>query len=466
MNTKQKKLVSAEIKFSGFISPTDFINVPYYNYSLKINYVPLSHTDLTIAFALPWYVYFSMYLFVGVLSVFMACLFLVYHKLVSRKNRSKAIEFVWYIRLYLPAPIRAMVYAVFPIAVYTLMIAVFFTQHLMTFKLNSLWCQPDDSVCLNKKFLISLTARSDLTPAQLVTTQNRILGYLLIHCGIWIIWRVAHLTTLKPTPDEAVGNMVGFDSNVWFATSWKRLNFFAMNTLVIIMELFFIHISFSNIFSDNLWYFIAGFKVVGLIVENSSEILLSNNMMLGPISTTIDLMENLVTFGAPDFLVFISSFVLGLGVQMSERAFIEPTVDIVVDYIKANLYRVLNFFSKIMGDEKAEDNEEEEYEIDKVDIDAIDEPVSPVAASPANEAGGASPNSFAVSPVPIKSQKSKEDMPSQDDSQGSDILLTENSAENEIADIFHRLNAFNDRDDDSDDNDKFNIEDIVRNKHL
>ena len=87
-----------------------------------------------------------------------------------------------------------------------------------------------------------------------------------------------------------------------------------LSCIIIVVELFFIHISFANIFSNNLWYFIAGFKVVGIILENISEFLLNNNLMLAPISTTIDLMENLVTFGATDFLEFMNSFVLGLGV--------------------------------------------------------------------------------------------------------------------------------------------------------
>ena len=140
-----------------------------------------------------------------------------------------------------------------------------------------------------------------------------------------------------------------YDNNVFPGITWKRINFFAMSLFTIVLEVYFVHISFTNIFSENLWYFIAGFKVLGVIVENVAEILLQDNLMLSPLSATMGLMENLCTFGAPDFLEFIHSFILGLGVQMAERTYIEPVKDIVVDYLKEKIDALRKWISKYEG---------------------------------------------------------------------------------------------------------------------
>ena len=86
IDSKRKKLVTSSVNFSGFISPTEY-STDVFNYTLKINYKPLTHTELTIAFALPWYVYFVMYLIVGFLSFFMTLLFTLYHMLASRQKK-------------------------------------------------------------------------------------------------------------------------------------------------------------------------------------------------------------------------------------------------------------------------------------------------------------------------------------------------------------------------------------------
>ena len=71
---------------------------------------------------------------------------------------------------------------------------------------------------------------------------------------------------------------------------------------------------------------------------------------------------------------FINSFVLGLGVQMAERAYIEPTVDEIIDWIVDRITILQVWLSKLMGDEKIDDEEADDIEQrDKDDQDAEDE---------------------------------------------------------------------------------------------
>lgn len=422
MNSKDKKLVTASVEFSGFISPNDF-NEKVYNYTLSINYQPLSHTDLMIAFALPWYVYFTMYILVGVLSVVMAAMFALYHKLITRVKKT-SVFFMGYLRHYLPAPILGFVLVSFPILLYTLIISVLFALHLMQFQFSSLWCDAKDQTCSDYIFWNSMTVNPDMTEAEKWLMHRSRLGYVMIHCGLWIMWRTSLLMTLRPTSEEQRGIFVSYNKNVWYVTAWKRMSYFVFNLITIFVELTFVHISFSNIFSKNLWYFIIAFKVIGIALENTCELLLTDNLMLSPISTTIDLMENLVTFGATDFLQFISSFVLGLGVQMAERAYTEPLIDVIVDYGLDNRHRFLSYISKIVGDNKVEEE----------DADEVGGEPEPAEEEKAND------HQNQAEEVDDENADKKEprDEISHVDSQGSDILLTENSAEHDLGDIFGR----------------------------
>lgn len=422
MNVKDKKLITATAEFSGFISPSEF-NADVYNYTLNINYLPLSHTDLMIAFALPWYVYFTMYILVGTLSILMAAIFALYHKLMTRTKKT-TLYFVGYLRQYLPAPIKGYVLVLFPILLYVAVISMLFTLHLMKFKFSTLWCDSKDQACQNEIFWNKMSVNRNMTDEEKWLMHRSRLGYVIIHTGLWIMWRTSLMMSLKLTSDEEKGIFISYNKNGWYVTSWKRLNYFAFNLLTILLEITFVHISFANIFAENLWYFIIAFKILGIALENISELLLSDNLMLSPISATIDLMENLVTFGATDFLQFISSFVLGLGVQMGERAYSEPLIDVFVDYALDNRHRFLSYISKIVGDNKVDDEDAEAGDHNQEEIEEKDVELEDQAAE------GSESN--------VEGNQAKEDEVSHVDSQGSDILLTENSAEHDFGDIFGR----------------------------
>ena len=425
MDQVRKKLVSSSIEFSGFVSPSE-IKADIYNYTLNINYLPLSHTDLMIAFALPWYVYLTMYLIVGIMAVFMTAIFAGYHKLMARFKKT-SIHFMGYFRYYLPSPMKGYLIIVFPLLLYILFISIFFTFHLMQFQIPSLWCTSKDTKCLESNIWNSLTAYPDLPDKEKTTLVNSRLGFIFIHTGLWLMWRNSQLMTLQPSKTEQKGIFVGYDKNCWYTTAWQRMNYFTFNILTVIMEVFFVHASFSTLFSNNLWYFIASFKVIGIIVENAGEVLLSNNLMLAPISSTIDMMENLVTFGATDFLQFLSSFILGLGVQMAERAYVEPLIDQVVDKIVENRQKIVTYLSNMLGESKPEEELEDEQEEDPEPEEQIEEQIG--------EKNDGSPQKE----NPNNPEAKEPDQLSRVDSQGSDILLTENSAANEAGDIFNHM---------------------------
>ena len=82
-------------------------------------------------------------------------------------------------------------------------------------------------------------------------------------------FRVSQLSTIKSQSLDKSSKTDSFDNNVWVPTLWKRFNYIAMSILTII-----VHVSFTNIFGNNFWYFIIGYKILGIAVENIAEIFL------------------------------------------------------------------------------------------------------------------------------------------------------------------------------------------------
>jgi hypothetical protein len=129
MDQKNKKIISSEIVFSGYIDPRLF-NSSQFNYTLLVSYEPLSHTNLTISFALPWFVYLSMYLIIGVLCVGMVLILVIYHKVFTYKKNTQLI--IWgYLKIYIAPCLWGFWYLLLPLVLHNLLVAVVFTHHLM-----------------------------------------------------------------------------------------------------------------------------------------------------------------------------------------------------------------------------------------------------------------------------------------------------------------------------------------------
>lgn len=413
----RKKLISGTVELSGYIKPTDFAN-NVYTYTLNLNYQALSHTDLMIAFALPWHVYLTMYICVGFLCIFMTSIYATYHRLMSR-NKKTELFFWQYIKLYFPPNFFGLLYATTPQLIYMIIIALVFSQHLMTFKLNSLWCNAEDEECMNKLLLDQFVAGSLIDSETLPGFQRRRLGYIIIHAAAWLHYRAVQLMTLRISEAERKKPATSYDNNVWSVTSWKRLNYACMNLLSVLLNVMFVYISFTNLFGDNLWFFIIGFKILSEIMESTCELLFEDSIMLSVVSSTFDLMEGLCTFGAPDFLEFIGSFVLGLGVQMGERAYTDPVVDVVGGWIVDKIGELRLWIRVLTGEIKKDDDDddikdeedEEEKDADEEDEDKTEEKKLEKEESEKEDGEG----------------EEEEEEVQIEESQDSDILITENS---------------------------------------
>ena len=61
------------------------------------------------------------------------------------------------------------------------------------------------------------------------------LGFIFIHAGIWMHYRVSQISTIKQHSLDMTRKTDSFDNNVWAPTLWKRFNYIAMSVLTIIL---------------------------------------------------------------------------------------------------------------------------------------------------------------------------------------------------------------------------------------
>lgn len=211
--------------------------------------------------------------------------------------------------------------------------------------MQSFFCENRDLSCLNRTIWDRLYI-TDYDEEKQTQFQRSRLGFILIHLGIWIHWRSAQLMVPQISEKEKTGKAESFDKNCWYKGNWMRWNFICLSIILIIFEIYFVHFSFTEVFATNIYLFIVVFKIIGVIVENIAEVLLNDKLMLSPLSSTIGAMENLCTFGAENFLDFIVSFVVGLGMLMLERPYVMPAVDLLVGWIIESIEKVKNFLTK------------------------------------------------------------------------------------------------------------------------
>ena len=95
-----KRIVNSSVVFSGFEIYNDKVDHKIVDYALEVDWMPLSHTELTIEFALTWRLYLVLFLAIGIIALIMVLLFGLFHLLTSRKKKNyffvgKLFKLVW-----------------------------------------------------------------------------------------------------------------------------------------------------------------------------------------------------------------------------------------------------------------------------------------------------------------------------------------------------------------------------------
>ena len=343
-----KEIINSNISFSGYLDPK---NVEYY--TLTIDVRALTHTELTISFALDWYLYLLVFIGVGVVSVLTIFIWFLYHLIF--KIHKDAKFYCWpYCSLALLPALEGVGVAIFIQIVYLILIGFLYLHRFMKFTFSPFNCDSNDKECMSRTIWDYFT--TEIPNNDLNGLRNCRFGIILVHFGLYLTFKSTSLLKTKKQNDFIENKSENFDRNIWEANLWQKGTFYWIWSIYLIFELYRIHFSFSNLFGQNVWYFLSTYKVMGIISEIIINYFLNDDLQLLVFSTMLGLIENLTTAGANDLIDFIKGFIIGLAILMFERIYANYIIDYIVMIISKSVKKMIEFAKSIVK------KEEEDYE--------------------------------------------------------------------------------------------------------
>ena len=157
-------------------------------------------------------------------------------------------------------------------------------------------------------------------------------GVALIATGLYLMKQGMFILI----PDKMdYGNVIeAFDGNTWEYFTWKRINMVYVSTFLLGLCLAIIQFSFSDYFGEYIWVSIALLKVLAIIVDIMLGDAMDEDLLVAPLSMVVIVVLGLVTFGADNFLDFLSAFFIELGIMIFERTYFGQVVGYIEDFIK------------------------------------------------------------------------------------------------------------------------------------
>lgn len=115
-----KRLVSTGLAFEDLelLGDDEMKGVVLVNYNFTFMLTPMTHKDLTIAFAFSWDFYLVLYVIVGVLSLIIMFVFTLYHRIVARPKENMSVaafKFNSYMSLTIPPALKGTGLALLPV---------------------------------------------------------------------------------------------------------------------------------------------------------------------------------------------------------------------------------------------------------------------------------------------------------------------------------------------------------------
>lgn len=295
-------------------------------YQLEVRYFPLSWYALLNSFQFTPPIYILFFLFAGLLTVFMGVLVYVINRLLTR--------------LRYPPKFRglALLYAISMPCVFgcslgvgsTLIAVLIVWQWLMPSANGGAFCSSNltDPTQMTPYCFENVTG-SWLGIGNITAWRNGRKGIALVFIGVLVIFQGARLlnpvwTEEQRRPDNQKEKPLAAKSNIYSVEDedapppskifqpqiWKRANFTWMACFMVFILMIHMEFSYSNIFTALTNEFILIFKVLYFIIENFvldymlGEVLLGTSLM-----GAADVISDIVTMGAPNFITFLLSYV-------------------------------------------------------------------------------------------------------------------------------------------------------------
>ena len=229
----------------------------------------------------------------------------------------------------------------------------------MNYSFRSETCSGTELECARYAPLDYIAQAKFHDPDQLSKLRNYRFGCLLIQFGLFCLGKNFLLmdSSVKKKPKKTPQS---FNKNVWLVKLWQSVNFVTFALVLIIIELYLVHFSFTKHFADNVWLFLGVYKIIGITLSTILTEYSQNNFFAGIYAAVIGIIENLATLGAANFLDFLQSNLITAGIQMFERIYLASMIDIIVAWMKLKVGSFKEFFINLTVDNETPRDDQKE----------------------------------------------------------------------------------------------------------
>jgi hypothetical protein len=148
----------------------------------------------------------------------------------------------------------------------------------------------------------------DFTTLDPANVQRARLGTSLVATGAYIMWIGASLFVLDDQ-DEPSEEQSG---NIWSFVKWRRMNLIFASIISIAGLQGLVQMSYSAVFGLYSYVFIVVLFVVGNILGYYLVAMLTDELLAEPVNQAVGMVTGIATFGASDFVNFLTGYFVGL----------------------------------------------------------------------------------------------------------------------------------------------------------
>ncbi|KAJ8611307.1 hypothetical protein CTAYLR_006612 [Chrysophaeum taylorii] len=355
---KEKQIIFANLIFTEF-SANDATDT---NYTLAVSYHPLDYIDLIIWFAFEQKVFLGIFIFTGCVTVVVSMILWVVVRITTTLENPPRLR-LWSMLLLIAAPpLSGVVLALVPIVLALILVTILIRSvapsqvmlafvpgnQVTTIKSGIIvetiagylyyvlgLCEQDS--CLDGSMPVQWSDAVSETDAVNDARSGRlglaflVMGFMCWYagCRLFLPDRVSkrELEIQKRRTKEAE------KEDIWKPTLWKRSNLMFSSFMVGLLCCVVCEFSYWEEFGTYIWFIIMGFRpmgqFLGAIVDNQ----LQDALLSAPIMTSFDVTTSIVTLSADNFVDFILSYFIELGMGLVETVYFNPGLSAFLEWL-------------------------------------------------------------------------------------------------------------------------------------
>jgi hypothetical protein len=114
---------------------------------------------------------------------------------------------------------------------------------------------------------------------------------------------------------------------------WNRGKFIFVTFAYMLFSIYFLHFTYTNVFSKNIWFIIAFLQIFQMVCEEVVDAIFDDKLPCIPLKLTFGVLAYLATMGAIDLYYFILGYLVDVGISLIEITYLSQLQTSLKDYL-------------------------------------------------------------------------------------------------------------------------------------